>query len=698
MYAFFSTFYSKNRGLAVILAVSVVMELAWFAVQNIGYHCDSPAYLQYAWRLLGQSQSTFIIWTRTPGYPLLMLLTGTAGTDGYFYTFKRLLAAQAVMAVLMPVLVYKTLAFYNRRVAFFGALFFIFSLAPFMESKLIMTEQLFKFLSLLLIYFLCRILAMKTCGFKQLLPLTLTLLFLLLTRPSAALICLTVFGILLAVRMKWWRPIGLCCTIPLGFLALFSLWLSLYTLPPFHLGWPGYYKPGYLSAVTELQFYDLYEHHPELLLDAQAGEKRAALKTVAERFIADLPHGWRGRTPFQHFTPYVNKPETMLRKIYEEPNRAYFLVLRDAVLTYRDMGPDAATRALAKRLIPGVINEVYLEHPAVFFEFWFRYMTAAVKTAGAAPQVLFFDMFVHDQVAKLKAENGPASASFLRLMKDHFKYNPTLIQTVAPVAVYKKDYTKTPEAMVDELFTGAVGAGIYFNSWLILDNYLGPIKTSTLFAELNKEGIQHGWVGKEGFYTHFFKRGMSHLGRFFLDPFVGGGLSIFGLFDSAPFYFDHNMVYCTHSQGPNGEQYMEELRSGMRWVDLIPNQLETVIASNHYRSPLDVAVHILWDIARIASEIIIVLGVWFCWRSKVMIPIAVCLLAIAQHSISASFMVGAQTRYVDQIQPMMIVCACLVLVGVGEYFRRKKRFSLLHKLPFMRKPGIGDETHSSEPR
>src|SRR5262249_24243174 len=129
------SFYSRHRDLLIIAVLSACIELAWFSIQNIGYLCDSPSYMQYAWRLFREPAPTVVTWTRTPGYPLLIALTGTVGPGGYFYTFKRLLGAQALMAIAMPVLVYKTLQFYNTKVAFYGALFFIASFAPFIMSK-----------------------------------------------------------------------------------------------------------------------------------------------------------------------------------------------------------------------------------------------------------------------------------------------------------------------------------------------------------------------------------------------------------------------------------------------------------------------------------------------------------------------------------------------------------------------------------
>ena len=60
------------------------------------------------------------------------------------------------MAVAMPVLAYKTLEPFGRRVAFITTLALIVSVEPFNYSKAILTEQTFKFLLLLLVYLASR--------------------------------------------------------------------------------------------------------------------------------------------------------------------------------------------------------------------------------------------------------------------------------------------------------------------------------------------------------------------------------------------------------------------------------------------------------------------------------------------------------------------------------------------------------------
>jgi len=625
--------------------------------------------MQYAWGLFRVPESTQITWTRTPGYPLLIALTGTIGPGGYFYTFKRLLAVQAFMAVAMPVLVYKILELYNPRIAFYGALFFILSLAPFIMSKMIMTEELYKFTTILIIYFLCRILKSESCSFTQLLPLTLSCLLLLLIRPGAMAIFLTIFAIFLVMRFKWWRAICANLAIPFACLAVMSFAMSLFNMLPDTDGKVGYAVKSH-SKFSELELYDLYMNHADILLDENAGKEKAALKKVVAEFVNDMPEGWKDRAPVQYFKPYAGKPAAMLKKIYEEPARPYFALLRDAVYIYSNEGPDPKTKDLARGLIHRVTHEVYRDHPALFFEYLGRYMTAAIKTAGGGAAVLTYEIFAVDHAARLEAKNGPASARFLQILKDHLTYNPSVILSMTPKNS-KKDFRKDPGALIDMRFVKNFDGDMFFFSWDIIDRYLGPIDTNRLYSQIIEEGIKNGWVEEDGFYLHFFKRGMYQLSLFYLNPFIRDG-KVFGIFDSTHFSFDENVTQCVFPLGANGEEYVKELKGGMRLFDVIPIQLETAAPAETYRTPMDLVVHILWDSARFISEFIIFLGVIFCWRSRVVLPVLVLLMMIAQHSIVAAFMIGAQMRYVDQMQPMLILCACFIVIAVKDFIGRKK--------------------------
>ena len=87
-------------GLFATLAV-----IAWFLTQHIGFTSDSVTYWLFNEYLLRKQGPGSFLFFRTPGYPLLMILSGVS----YFHSFIGLLFIQAIMAILMPILIYKTL-------------------------------------------------------------------------------------------------------------------------------------------------------------------------------------------------------------------------------------------------------------------------------------------------------------------------------------------------------------------------------------------------------------------------------------------------------------------------------------------------------------------------------------------------------------------------------------------------------------
>jgi hypothetical protein len=297
------TLLGDYKPVTVLVVLAVVFEIAWFSIQNIGFHCDSPPYVQFAWGLFGYSLMRLILWVRTAGYPLLIAATGVVGPNATFHSFIGILILQAAMAVAMPVLIYKTLEPYSRRVAFLTALVMIISLQPFIASKMVMNEQAFKFLSVLLVY-----LAVKAYQSQAprwwIVGLTATCVFLTLLRPAALLLAGVVFAALLVSRREYWKSLAAGVSTLGVSMFVYSFIVCLF-LPPI-----GLYKPETMSRLADLAFYDLYMHDNASGLDPRKGPRRSELHEIVQNFAVDLPAGWHGRIPVRYFAPYVNNPKS----------------------------------------------------------------------------------------------------------------------------------------------------------------------------------------------------------------------------------------------------------------------------------------------------------------------------------------------------------------------------------------------------
>src|SRR3989442_1491146 len=132
--------------------------------------------MRYAKFLLGSNQDVYF---RTPGYPLLLILTGVFTFD----SFLGLMLAQLAMGVLMPLLVYRIIAMYNQRVGYYAALFSIASLVPYGFMKAVLTEELYMFALLLAMWVAARFFAIKLV--RYIYVGSIIFFFLLLIRPVA---------------------------------------------------------------------------------------------------------------------------------------------------------------------------------------------------------------------------------------------------------------------------------------------------------------------------------------------------------------------------------------------------------------------------------------------------------------------------------------------------------------------------------
>src|SRR6202012_5359189 len=99
------------------------------AIANVGFFMHSVTYLNYAMALVGKNldwgnvrvnheQVLAALSRRTVGYPLLLVLTRTP----WILSLRTILIVQALMAIAMPLLIFKTLQPFSRYAAFLTAL------------------------------------------------------------------------------------------------------------------------------------------------------------------------------------------------------------------------------------------------------------------------------------------------------------------------------------------------------------------------------------------------------------------------------------------------------------------------------------------------------------------------------------------------------------------------------------------------
>lgn len=623
-----------RRPIATIFLLSLVFEVMWFAVQNIGFQCDSPGYIQYAQGLLGGPSPEVTLWARTPGYPVLMILSGMLRPGGSFLSFLGILLVQAAMAVGMPILAYETLKPYRRRVAFFTAMVMIVSLQPFIASKLVMTEQSFKFFTVLLIFLACG--AYRAPSPRAwIFGLAGTTIFLALLRPAATLFAVLVFGALLAGRPRLWKMLAGAAASLAGALFIYSLAISL-LLPP--VGQPN------------LLFYDLYMTGAASALSPDKGESRRELRQILDAFAQNIPPAWAARFPARPLASGAEDPKAWVDRLYREPNRYNYTVLREAVWQYRVTGSDLALRAKARHVIRQVMLEVYLSEPWRLIATVIRYGTSL--PGGGSPQIMFNNIFSWHQVAKFSPDNGPASREFIEAVRSYYADNPAALGAII-TPPDKKNFANDVDGFIRERLLGVPNPYVFYEIWTVLERQKDPFRARQLYSEVDREGIAHAPNGRWQAYQVLMEVGAQQLQRFF-----------FGIYWIPEFEFFHNFVQC--HQNP---AYEPELLSGIRlfnWIKIEPNKVPL-----GYRNWFDYVFNSLWIVVHLGCTYFTILAAPLVMRTRSRWPVLLSLSIILSHAIPSCFIIYAQVRYVDQVLPVAIMMCGFVVVGLVDEFGRQ---------------------------
>ena len=200
-------FRAADRHLLIILVISTIVTIVWSLTQPLLYSSDSMTYVRLAEFLVHRTLPHPIVFIRPPGYSLLLILSGALA----FRSFVGILLIQALMAITMPLIVYKTVACYSRRAAFSASLAVIFTLMPQIHSRSIMTEQSFIFGFVLLAWLVVRYRFEPSTNLFW--CMIVTTIGLMLLRPSANLFGYLIVGSTLFVEPRRWRRAALAAAV-----------------------------------------------------------------------------------------------------------------------------------------------------------------------------------------------------------------------------------------------------------------------------------------------------------------------------------------------------------------------------------------------------------------------------------------------------------------------------------------------------
>jgi hypothetical protein len=320
------------------------MLLWWLATTHPQFNEDSAQYLANARNLSAHPLRDYTA-NRPPGYPLFLVLTGVTWLD----TFRGLVAAQALMGLAIPVLVWLTLLPVGRAPALAAGLATAAVPIPYAYAGMVMTDQLNMFLQFLFVFFAARSLTGRRPPlFLHLAALTAFLM--VLTRAAAGLTFWVFLPVaVLAPPRRLKQPLlaaGLYCFLLVAWSA--GDWLLL--------GHGGRLPPSVLLSadLAEQRFAETYfstwsrnfrdYEHPRPLITPEAGPASRALYDRLAHVLRGEPKLWAALSiflpPQARFGAPGADPEALLREIFLRPSPQYFNFMQAALSA--ELGAQAA--------------------------------------------------------------------------------------------------------------------------------------------------------------------------------------------------------------------------------------------------------------------------------------------------------------------------------------------------------------------
>jgi hypothetical protein len=626
--------------------------LSWLALTSLAFaafwqwNCpvvvtpDSLEYLQWAQALAGQTQGSFSV-QRTPGYPLVLFLTGVP----FLHTFWITRAVQGLMAAAIPCLVYGTLRPWSARAAAIVGWATMASTIPYTYSTHVMTEQTSMFLLYLLLLLALRALARLTVpSWPSFIGLAVVGWSLLLVRPANGLIFYAVVGTGLLFHWEWRRR--WLAIVALVF-CLNGLWVAVDRefLTSGGVASTTVNRRDPEAALFAETYYRILarniarRQYGRPLLDASRGP-------ASQRLLEQLGDSLRRNRedlatlqPAALFAGYAAAPEALLQRIATEPSGTYCAFVPAALARHMGQGVARETiRLFAREQGDGLWGSIVRGMPLGVSSrmdgkmlFWQLYNPARFFGEGGPP----------DRGTLVLAENGPATRFLLDQTLGFLRLYPGW--NTQGNADWSERFKGRPEDQVRDLLDHPdLSSFSYW--WLMMDARLGPAASNELFKQVAFEGIDQSL----------------RLPLLFWDNFVSG------LVGPGEALFNDGIRVVSLSQVPtrNGQMYPHlglrmnrEIAQRTRFGDL--NRLP--YAAVYLLRPFLVVGVILFALFALQEP-----GrAWFCCGAAVwMLQVAVLAVFSCPH-----------VRYTDYLVPLQLM---LLAVGATAWQRARTTRDLSH--------------------
>src|SRR3990167_2865587 len=199
----------KSPSVMFLLIFTSIIGGVFFIIQPIIYTNDTGGYLEAAKFFSHTPGGKYQYW-RTPLFPMLLALTGAARES----SIHGIVVLHFILALSMPLLIYFSVYWVNKRVALFSALIVSISLLPFLNVSYIMPNQLFVFFMVAAVCFTWRFIGLQKT--IDIYTASLFAFMAIMARPQGSYIFVVLLAVMFAVAPKKWRHCALALAIVVG--------------------------------------------------------------------------------------------------------------------------------------------------------------------------------------------------------------------------------------------------------------------------------------------------------------------------------------------------------------------------------------------------------------------------------------------------------------------------------------------------
>jgi len=507
---------SINWKLLIVIITSIVITITFlygrpFILFNGG---DPMTYFRKAWWLIGRTDIGGDVPSRGIGYPLILLLTGAASYDFWWF----LIGCQILMAVMSPILIYGIILPYSKNAALIGSLLFMLFGISHENMMWVMTEQSFLFFELLSFFIISKYFSNQTqthlrkkitdiwndknselfgspIGIYSAYSISIVLAFTSSIKPAASIFYWIFIVATLLTRRKCWKSL----------IAPSALYISFMLL----IGVHSYIKSPvrFPSIVTveapQRNFGDAYYgdsliESNESRIKPSNGPASKRLFFLVNNYVAKIREikAWNGRNEYANKELYEKfNDDDLTIEIFSKPNPIYYQIVLQAVYT-DGIGGNKLLLEVASENGYGKISGFfkYLKNnpqlPFIglrnsyvgyhFFSKYYRYRDFRYFHE-VGPRDVLIPSFNSTNLNLLQAENGPISKKLFDSLSFYIDIFPYYADPSGEFIKYFGDAHAFKKYVIENNVTTKFAGGIMGNIYGWIVSLHGEEKAGKLF-------------------------------------------------------------------------------------------------------------------------------------------------------------------------------------------------------------------------